>query len=158
MVSSAVKQFYSEVAWGRLDYLLVDVPPGTSDVPMTVLQSLPLDGVIIVSSPQSLAAAAVSKCIKMVFQFKATVLGVVENMAYFIAPQGEYCEILGPTHSSELESVASAPLLARLPLDPELALLCDAGHIEKYSAESATTLATNFLQTLQARGQTRVRS
>ena len=86
------------------------------------------------------------------------VLGLVENMAYFIAPQGEYCEILGPTHSSELESVASAPLLARLPLDPELALLCDAGHIEKYSAESATTLATNFLQTLQARGQTRVRS
>jgi len=138
--------------------LLVDVPPGTSDVPMTVLQSLPLDGVIIVSSPQSLTRAMVKKCIKMVYQFKAPILGVVENMAYFIAPGGEYCEILGPTNSPELTSMAGAPLLARLPIDPELAILCDAGQIEKYHAESCNTLVTNFIKALEAREQTRVRS
>jgi len=158
MVSSAFKQFYSEVAWGQLDYLLVDVPPGTSDVPMTVLQSLPLDGVIIVSSPQLLTTAVVKKCIKMVYQFKATILGVVENMAYFIAPGEEYCEIFGPTNSPELTSMAGAPLLARLPVDPELAILCDAGQIEKYHAESCNTLATNFIKALEARDRTRVRS
>jgi Mrp family chromosome partitioning ATPase len=151
MVSSAFKQFYSEVVWGQLDYLLVDVPPGTSDVPMTALQSLPLDGVIIVSSPQVLATAVVKKCIKMVNQFKAPVLGIVENMAYFIAPGEEYCEIFGPTNSHKLTSLAGAPLLARLPIDPELALLCDAGQIEEYHAESCNILATNFMKALEAR-------
>lgn len=158
MVSSAFKQFYSEVAWGQLDYLLVDVPPGTSDVPMTVLQSLPLDGIIIVSSPQLLTTAVVKKCIKMVYQFKASILGIVENMAYFIAPGGEYCEVFGPTNSPELASLAGAPLLARLPIDPKLAILADAGQIEKYHAELCNTLATNFIKALQARDRTRVHS
>lgn len=149
MISSAFKQFYSEVVWGQLDYLLVDVPPGTSDVPMTALQSLPLDGVIIVSSPQLLATAVVKKCIKMVYQFKPSILGVVENMAYFIAPGGEYCEIFGPTNSSELACMAGAPILVRLPIDPELSMLCDTGQVEKYHAEPCDTLAANFIKALE---------
>src|SRR5205814_8124532 len=86
MVSSAIKQFYTDVDWGELDYLLVDLPPGTSDAPMTVMQSLPVDGVIIVSSPQMLATMVVNKCINMVRQLKGIIVGVVENMAYFQAP------------------------------------------------------------------------
>src|SRR5260370_7992684 len=148
MVCSAFKQFYSEVAWGELDYLLVDVAPGTSDVPMTVLQSLPLDGVIIVSSPQLLTTAVVKKCIKMVYQFKVPILGVVENMAYFIAPGEEYCELFGPTNSPELASMAGAPLLARIPVDPELAILGDSGQIATYKAETGSPLATNSIQSM----------
>src|SRR6266513_5625087 len=93
MVSSAIKQFYSDVDWGRLDYLLVDLPPGTSDAPMTVLQSLPVDGIIIVSSPQMLATEIVMKCIKMVQTLKGKVLGLVENMAYMTMPDGSVKEI-----------------------------------------------------------------
>ena len=89
MVSSAIKQFYSDVDWGQLDFLLVDLPPGTSDAPMTVMQSLPLDGVIVVSSPQMLATEIVMKCIKMVQTLKGKILGVVENMAYMTMPDGE---------------------------------------------------------------------
>src|SRR5205814_4885187 len=96
MVSSAIKQFYSDVDWGDLDYLLVDLPPGTSDAPMTVLQSLPVDGVVIVSSPQMLATMVVKKCINMVRQLKGIIVGVVENMAYFQTPDGERYEIFGP--------------------------------------------------------------
>ena len=96
MVSSAIKQFYSDVDWEELDYLLVDLPPGTSDAPMTVLQSLPVDGVVIVSSPQMLATMVVKKCINMVRQLKGIIVGVVENMSYFETPDGERYEIFGP--------------------------------------------------------------
>ena len=149
MVSSAFKQFYSEVEWGQLDYMLVDVPPGTADVPMTVLQSLPLDGVVIVSTPQVIATAVVKKCVNMVFQLKGKVLGVVENLAYFIAPGGEYCEIFGPSNEAELLTMAHTPLLGKLPLDPGLAALCDAGRIEEYAAAEHDTLAANFCRVLE---------
>jgi Mrp family chromosome partitioning ATPase len=149
MVSSAFKQFYSEVDWGQLDYLLVDVPPGTSDVPMTVLQSLPLDGVIIVSSPQMLARKIVKKSINMVYQLKGRIIGVVENMSLFVSPSGEYCEIFGPSSGAELAAITGAPLLAQLPIDPKLAALCDAGQIEAYHAQTFDTLTTNFTKTLQ---------
>src|SRR5258707_13156621 len=102
MVTSAIKQFYSDVDWGQLDYLLVDLPPGTSDAPMTVLQSLPVDGIIIVSSPQMLATMVVKKCINMVRQLKGIIVGVVENMAYFQAPDGERYEILVPSNVTDL--------------------------------------------------------
>src|SRR5437764_3207305 len=102
MVSSAIKQFYSDVDWVRLDYLLVDLPPGTSDAPMTVLQSLPVDGIIIVSSPQLLATMIVMKCITMVRRLKGIIGGVVENMAYFETPNGERYEIFGPSNGTAL--------------------------------------------------------
>src|ERR1700736_4082792 len=129
MVSSAIKQFYSDVDWGRLDYLLVDLPPGTSDAPMTVLQSLPVDGIVIFSSPQLLATMVVKKCINMLQQLKGIIVGVVENMSYFETPNGERYEIFGSSNGTDLVSITGAPLLGQLPLDPTLATLCDAGRV-----------------------------
>ena len=149
MVSSAIKQFYSDVDWEELDYLLVDLPPGTSDAPMTVLQSLPVDGVVIVSSPQMLATMVVKKCINMVRQLKGIIVGVVENMAYFEAPDGERYEIFGPGNGPELVNMTGAPLLAQLPIDPQLTSLCDAGRVEEYHAEAYDLLAQNFVNTLK---------
>ena len=149
MVSGAIKQFYSDVDWGQLDYLLVDLPPGTSDAPMTVLQSLPVDGVIIVSSPQMLATMVVKKCINMVRQLKGIIVGVVENMAYFQTPDGERYEIFGPSNGTELVNMTGAPLLAQLPIDPQLTTLCDAGRVEEYHAEAYDLLAKNFVNTLK---------
>ena len=149
MVSSAIKQFYTDVEWDQLDYLLVDLPPGTSDAPMTVLQSLPVDGIIIVSSPQMLATMVVKKCIGMVHQLKGIIVGVVENMAYFETPDGERYELFGPSNGPDLINMTGAPLLAQLPIDPKLAALCDAGRVEEYHAEPYETLATNFINTLK---------
>lgn len=149
MVSSAIKQFYSDVDWGPLDFLLVDLPPGTSDAPMTVMQSLPLDGVVIVSSPQMLATMVVKKCINMVQQLKGIIVGVVENMAYFETPNGERYEVFGPSNGTELVSMTGAPLLGQLPIDPALATLCDAGRVEEYYAEAYNLLAENFVSTLK---------
>jgi hybrid cluster-associated redox disulfide protein len=149
MVSSAIKQFYSDVEWGQLDYLLVDLPPGTSDAPMTVLQSLPVDGIIIVSSPQLLATMVVKKCINMVLQLKGIIVGVVENMAYFETPNGERYEIFGPSNGPELVEMTSAPLLAQLPIDSVLTNLCDAGRIEEYRGAAYEMLADNFVKTLK---------
>ncbi len=149
MISSAIKQFYSDVDWGTLDFLLVDLPPGTSDAPMTVMQSLPLDGVVIVSSPQMLATMIVKKCINMVRQLKGVIVGVVENMSYFQAPQGERYEVFGPSNGTELVAMTGAPLLGTLPIDPDLATLCDAGRIEEYHAEAYDEMANNFISTLK---------
>lgn len=149
MISSAIKQFYSDVDWGQLDYLLVDLPPGTSDAPMTVLQSLPVDGIVIVSSPQMLATMVVKKCISMVQQLKGVIVGVVENMAYFQTPDGERYEIFGSSNGEELVDMTGAPLLAQLPIDSGLTALCDAGRVEEYHAEAYDTLAENFINTLK---------
>ncbi len=149
MISSAIKQFYNDVDWGNLDYLLVDLPPGTSDAPMTVMQSLPLDGVVIVSSPQMLATMIVMKCIKMVQQLKGEIVGVVENMSYFETPQGDRYEIFGPSNGPELVGMTDAPLLGTLPIDSSLTTLCDSGRVEEYYAESYDELAGNFVNTLK---------
>jgi hybrid cluster-associated redox disulfide protein len=149
MVSSAIKQFYSDVDWGRLDYLLVDLPPGTSDAPMTVLQSLPVDGIVIVSSPQLLATMVVKKCINMVQQLKGIIVGVVENMSYFETPNGERYEIFGSSNGPELVDMTNAPLLAQLPIDSGLTTLCDAGRIEEYHSPAYEMLAENFINTLK---------
>ncbi len=148
MVSSAIKQFYSDVDWGTLDFLLVDLPPGTSDAPMTVMQSLPLDGVVIVSSPQMLATEIVMKCIKMVQQLKGKVVGVVENMSYLTMPDGSRNELFGPSNGPELVVMTGSPLLAQIPIDPEIAMLCDAGKLEEYNSDTFDTLAENFTKAL----------
>ena len=153
MVSSAIKQFYSDADWGKLDFLLVDLPPGTSDAPMTVMQSLPLDGVVIVSSPQMLATEIVMKCIKMVQTLKVRLLGIVENMAYLTMPDGSRNELFGPSNGAELVAMTGAPLLAQLPIDRDIAMLCDAGHLEDYHSEEFNTLATNFLKALSIAGK-----
>lgn len=149
MISSAIKQFYSDVDWGQLDYLLVDLPPGTSDAPMTVMQALPLDGVVIVSSPQMLATMVVMKCVNMVQQLKGSIVGVVENMSYFETPDNERYEIFGPSNATELVSVTGAPLLGQMPIDPALTSLCDAGRVEEYYSDAYEALAANFVSTLK---------
>jgi Mrp family chromosome partitioning ATPase len=116
---------------------------------MTVMQSLPLDGVVIVSSPQMLATMIVMKCINMVQQLKGVIVGVVENMAYFQTPDGERYEVFGPSNGTDLVSMTGAPLLGQLPIDPSLALLCDAGRVEEYYAEAYDKLAQNFISTLK---------
>jgi hybrid cluster-associated redox disulfide protein len=149
MVSSAIKQFYGDVDWGKLDYLLVDLPPGTSDAPMTVMQSLPLDGVVIVSSPQMLATMIVKKCINMVQTLKGNILGVVENMAYLTLPTGDRMEPFGPSNGAELVAMTGAPLLTQLPIDPELATLCDNGSVEEYHSDALQDLVSNFITSMK---------
>ena len=134
VISGAIKQFWEEVLWGKLDYLFVDLPPGTADAPLTVMQTLPVDGVIIVSTPQELASMVVRKAVSMTQKIGKPVMGVVENMSYLEIPEtGKRMELFGKSRGQEVATAAGAPLLAQLPIDPYLAALCDAGEVEKYS-------------------------
>ncbi|MFO8010073.1 MAG: Mrp/NBP35 family ATP-binding protein [Dehalococcoidia bacterium] len=136
LVGKSVTQFWEDVLWGKLDYLIVDLPPGTADVPLTVMQSLPLSGVIIAMSPQDLAAMVVRKAVNMANQMSVPVLGLVENMSYFLVPEtGNKVEIFGPSRVGEMASRTGAPILGQIPLDPQLATLSDKGEIEKYDSE-----------------------
>lgn len=136
LISSAIKQFWNEVFWGDLDYLIVDLPPGTSDASLTVMQSIPLSGVVLVTSPQDLAGMVVRKAAGMAKRMGAPILGVVENMSYVTCPKcGEKIEVFGPSQAFRTALKIGSPLLGQLPLDPELARRCDAGEIEEYEAE-----------------------
>ncbi|MCL4396492.1 MAG: Mrp/NBP35 family ATP-binding protein [Chloroflexi bacterium] len=131
IVGKVIEQFWNEVVWGDLDYLLVDLPPGTSDAPLTVMQSLPLDGMVLVTTPQELAAMIVRKARRMADQMSTPILGIVENMTAFVCSTcGTRHELFGPSHADE---IADAPLLAHLPIAAELAALGDAGRIEEVS-------------------------
>lgn len=150
MVAGAIKQFFNDVQWGELDFLFVDLPPGTSDAPMTAMQALPLDGVVMVSTPQDLATMVVIKAVHMAQRLEVPILGVVENMSYVNLPGGgEPYELFGPSQGPRLVAITGAPLLGRLPIDPEIARLCDAGSIEGYRSEPFSELATNFLNIAQ---------
>ena len=131
VVANAIEQFYSETIWGDIDYLLVDMPPGTSDVALTVFQSLPIEGVVIVSSPQDLVQMVVGKAVNMANMMRVPILGLVENMAYLTCPHcGEKIEPYGPSRLAETaESFGISPL-GQLPIDPALAAACDEGTIE----------------------------
>jgi Mrp family chromosome partitioning ATPase len=149
LISGAIKQFWTDVSWGELDYLVVDLPPGTSDASLTVMQSLPLSGVVLVSSPQGLAGMVVRKAAQMARQLSVPVLGLVENMSYFVCPEnGRRYEIFGPSHTHETAARLGAPLLGQLPIDPEIAKLCDTGDIETYSAPGFTTIAQRLAERL----------
>ncbi|HXW51354.1 MAG TPA: P-loop NTPase [Candidatus Acidoferrales bacterium] len=149
MVSHAIQQFYADLEWGELDYLLIDLPPGTSDAPLTVLQALPVSGVVLVSTPQALATMIVSKAIKLVHQLQAPIIGIVENMSYFKDPEsGKRYDLFGPSKGVELVVESGAPLLAELPIDPALTALCDAGRIEEYHSADYDALAANFASVL----------
>lgn len=141
MISGAIRQFYGEVLWGKIDTLLIDLPPGTSDATLTVLQSLPLDGVVLVTTPQQLASLVVRKSVRMIEQLHVPIVGVVENMSFFPCPDtGKRHEIFGPSHADEVSALANAPVLARLPIDPTIASLADAGQIEAASTEGFETV------------------
>jgi ATP-binding protein involved in chromosome partitioning len=134
IVNSVIRQLYWDVDWGDLHYLLVDLPPGTSDAPLTVFQSLPLDGVIVVSSPQDLASMIVSKAVNMAKKMDAPILGLVENMSYLKCPGcGETMNIFGEPKGESLASSLGLPFLGAIPLDPAIAKLSDEGKIEEYS-------------------------
>jgi Mrp family chromosome partitioning ATPase/NifU-like protein involved in Fe-S cluster formation len=132
--------------WGDLDYLLVDLPPGTSDASLTTMQSLPVDGIIMVTTPQSLASMIVRKAVHMAQAVKTPIIGVVENMAYFnCLDTGKKHFIFGPSHVSEVMKTAGAPLLAQLPIDPQVASLCDAGKVEDITLEEISALLDAFI-------------
>lgn len=133
LIGNAIKQFWEDVIWGDLDYLLVDLPPGTSDAPLTVMQSLPLDGIIIVSSPQELVGMVVKKAVKMANMMNLPVIGLIENYSYVVCPKcGEKIEVFGKTRGEEGAKEANIPYLGSLSLDPKLANFCDEGKIEEY--------------------------
>jgi len=153
LIAKAIQQFWQDVLWGNLDALLVDLPPGTADAPLTVMQSIPLSGVVIALTPQDLTAMVVRKAVHMAQQMKIPVLGIVENMSYFVVPDtGKRIEIFGKSRGAEMAESAGAPLLGQIPLDPELAKLCDEGAIERYSSEAFDGLSRAFAEALsQAR-------
>ena len=146
VIAGVVKQFWNEVIWEDVDYMFVDMPPGTGDVPLTVFQSLPLDGIVIVTSPQELVGMIVGKAVNMAKLMNIPVLGVVENMSYFTCPDcGKRHEIFGQSHAEEAAKEYGTKLLARLPFDPELAKLTDKGLIELYETRALESAAEEIL-------------
>ena len=133
VIAGAVKQFWSEVNWEQVDYMFVDMPPGTGDVPLTVFESLPLDGIVVVTSPQELVEMIVEKAVKMAGLMDIPVLGLVENMAYFECPTcHDKHYIFGQSHIDDLAERYQIKSTAQLPLAPALADLCDHGNIEAF--------------------------
>ncbi|HHT47305.1 MAG TPA: Mrp/NBP35 family ATP-binding protein [Firmicutes bacterium] len=135
LIGGAIKQFWTDVEWGKLDYLFIDLPPGTADAPLTVMQIVPLNGIVIVTSPQDLALMVVKKALKMAEAMDVPVMGIVENMSHLICP---HClakvEIFGPSKGEEISKSTGVPLLDVLPLDKKLAEHCDNGSIEQYES------------------------
>ncbi len=151
LIGRAITQFWEEVLWGKLDYLIVDLPPGTADAPLTVLQTLPISGIIIVFTPQNLTAMVVRKAVNMAKQMGKPILGVIENMSYLYVPEiGKKIELFGKSHGEEMAHTAGAPLLGQLPIDPQLAQFCDEGDIERYDAEIVTRLGESLSQLTSA--------
>lgn len=137
VIAGAVKQFWTDVIWEDVDYLFVDMPPGTGDVPLTVFQSLPVDGVIIVTSPQDLVSMIVAKAVKMANMMHIPVLGFVENYSYLRCPDcGRKINVFGKSHLDEIAAQFDLPILARLPIDPAVAEAYDNGQMETVNTEA----------------------
>lgn len=133
IIAGTVKQFWTDVIWNDVDFMFVDMPPGTGDVPLTVFQSIPVDGIIIVTSPQELVSMIVSKAVKMANMMNIPIIGVVENMSYFKCPDnGKDYKIFGDSHIEEIAEKYNLEVLAMLPIDPKISGACDKGMIEFY--------------------------
>jgi len=136
VIAGVVKQFWTDVVWGEVDFMFVDMPPGTGDVPLTVFQSLPLDGIIIVTSPQELVSMIVEKAVNMASLMNVKVLGLVENYSYIVCPDcGKVIRPYGESHIEELAKTYNTQNLAQLPIDPNLASLCDKGVVELFEGD-----------------------
>lgn len=136
VIAGTVKQFYTDVIWRDVDFMFVDMPPGTGDVPLTVFQSLPIAGIVVVTSPQDLVSMIVEKAVNMARMMNIPVLGIVENMSYYECPHcGERSEIFGRSHIDETAHRFNIPAAARLPINPKLAAASDAGLIEIYEGD-----------------------
>ena len=151
LISGAIQQFWGDVVWGDLDVLVVDLPPGTSDASLTVMQSLPLNGILLVTSPQDLAGMVVRKAARMAQHLSVSVVGIVENMSYLTCPRcGERIEVFGSSQAMRTANLLGVPVLAQLPLDPDLARRCDVGEVEQYESDIFDTLATQVTERLPA--------
>lgn len=136
IIAGVVKQFWTDVIWGDIDYMFVDMPPGTGDVPLTVFQSIPLDGAVIVSSPQELVSMIVNKAVSMADMMNIPIVGVVENMSYVECPDcGKKIHIYGESHIDAVCSEKGIPLLGRIPISPDITHQCDMGLIEDFSGD-----------------------
>ena len=136
VIAGAVKQFWTDVIWEDVDYMFVDMPPGTGDVPLTVFQSLPIDGVVIVTTPQNLVAMIVAKAVKMANMMHVPVLGFVENYSYLLCPDcGKKINVFGKSHLDEIAEKFGLPVLARLPIDPAVAEAYDNGQMETVNTD-----------------------
>ena len=148
VIAGTVKQFWTDVVWGDVDYMFVDMPPGTGDVPLTVFQSIPVDGIVVVTSPQELVGMIVEKAVKMAGMMDIPVLAVVENMSGFRCPDcGKVHNIFGESHIDEIAEKYGIPVTAKIPMDPSVAAKCDAGDIE-YCEENWLEPVVEKLSTL----------
>jgi Mrp family chromosome partitioning ATPase len=152
LISRAIQQFWSEIAWGDLDVLVVDLPPGTSDASLTVMQSLPLDGVVLVTSPQGLSGMVVRKAANMATGLGIRLVGLVENMSYLICPEcGVKIELFGDSHAENTARSIGTQLLGQIPLDPQLSTLCDDGAIESYHNEVFESITDHLIKRVSIR-------
>lgn len=136
VIAGAIKQFWTDVIWNDVDYMFVDLPPGTGDAPLTVFQSLPLDGIIIVTSPQELVSMIVSKAVEMANMMNVPIIGLVENYSYVKCPCcGEAFKMFGESHIDEVAAKYGLKVLGRIPMDPNLAAACDKGIIEMFDGD-----------------------
>ncbi len=142
IIAGTAKQFWTDVAWGDIDYMFVDMPPGTGDVPLTVFQSIPLDGIIVVTSPQELVSMIVGKAVKMAEMMNVPIIGLVENMSYAVCPDcGKRLSVFGCSHIEETAQKFGLKVLAKLPIAPELAVRVDNGSIEGFECPEAEPIA-----------------
>ncbi len=136
VIAGTVKQFWTDVLWGDLDVMFIDMPPGTGDVPLTVFQSVPVDGAVVVTTPQALVGMIVEKALNMADMMHIPVLGLVENMSYAVCPDcGKHVEVFGESHAQETAQRFNTQVLARLPINLKLAAACDAGLIELFEGD-----------------------
>ncbi len=150
VIAGAVKQFWTDVAWGDVDFMFVDMPPGTGDVPLTVFQSLPVDGIVVVATPQELVGMIVEKAVNMAAMMNIPVLGLVENMASFRCPDcGKVHQIFGESHADEIAKKHGISPVCRLPINPKLAAAVDAGAIELAEEDGLDALAAKLAGLLQ---------
>lgn len=142
IIAGTAKQFWTDVAWGDVDYMFVDMPPGTGDVPLTVFQSIPLDGIIVVTSPQELVSMIVGKAVKMAEMMNVPIIGLVENMSYAVCPDcGKHISVFGCSHIDETAEKFGLKVLAKLPINPELAVRVDNGSVEGFNCPEAEAIA-----------------
>ncbi len=145
VIGGTVKQFWTDVYWGELDYLFVDMPPGTGDVPLTVFQSIPVNGTVIVTTPQDLVAMIVGKSVNMARKMNIPTLGIVENMSYLVCPDcGKKIPVFGESKAMEIADAFYIPAYASMPLDPNFVAMCDKGEVE----DADTSLLENIIKVL----------
>ncbi|MEI6044072.1 MAG: Mrp/NBP35 family ATP-binding protein [Chloroflexota bacterium] len=146
LIGKMIKDFYNQTFWGELDYLLIDLPPGTSDAAITIMQSVPTNGIILVGTPQMLAMSIVKKAIRLAERMHTPIVGVVENMSYLMLPDsGKKLHLFGQSQGEALAEAAGGPLLACLPIDPRAAEMIDNGQLEEYHSLETDALAGNFM-------------